>query len=63
MSQLVKENEAFAKRLQIKLVGKVDFSVKEDLRKFELLPYLNFIPYLNHDEAILEQKNLVYFYY
>lgn len=56
LSELVEENEDFAKRLQLKLVGKVDFSVKEDLRKLNLLPYLNYIPYLNHDEAILEQK-------
>jgi glycosyltransferase involved in cell wall biosynthesis len=56
LSELVEENEDFAKRLQLKLVGKVDFSVKEDLRKLNLIPYLNYIPYLNHDEAILEQK-------
>jgi glycosyltransferase involved in cell wall biosynthesis len=56
LSELVEENEDFANRLQIKLVGKVDFSVKGDLRKFNLVPYLNYIPYLNHDEAILEQK-------
>lgn len=55
LSELIIESEAFKEKLEIKLVGKVDFSVKEEIRKRGLDSYLNLIPYLNHEDAIQEQ--------
>lgn len=56
LSELVSENQIFASRLSIKLVGKVDFIVKEAIKKAGLSQYLELIPYLPHDEAIDEQQ-------
>lgn len=56
LQKLVAENQAFSARLQIKLVGKVDIHVKEQMEAFGLTPFLSRIDYLPHDEVILEQQ-------
>lgn len=56
LSKLVKENKAFKDALEIKLVGKVDIFVKEEIVKFGLLRYAKRIDYLPHDEVIVEQQ-------
>ncbi|HNW99336.1 MAG TPA: glycosyltransferase family 4 protein [Bacteroidales bacterium] len=48
--------ERFSKDLEIKLVGKVDFSVKESIKKYKLENYINYIDYLPHDEVIRVQQ-------
>ncbi len=50
LSELVKENPKFKDRLEIKLVGKVDHYVFEDLDKAGLKEFLNKIDYVPHKE-------------
>ncbi|MDX2171650.1 MAG: glycosyltransferase family 4 protein [Bacteroidota bacterium] len=56
LSNLVKQNTDFEKQLQIKLVGKIDIYVKEQIEKFGLTKYVYKIDYLPHNEVILEQQ-------
>ncbi|MCX6270220.1 MAG: glycosyltransferase family 4 protein [Bacteroidetes bacterium] len=52
LQQLLSELPQLAEDLQIKLVGKVDYSVIESITARGLLPYLNKIDYLPHDEVV-----------
>lgn len=56
LKQLVSENENFKKDLEIKLVGKVDFFVKEQIEKYGLSSFVNKIDYLPHSDVIREQQ-------
>lgn len=56
LQELVSENQTFASQLEIKLVGKVDIYVKEELEKHQLGNYVRKIEYLPHNEVILEQQ-------
>jgi len=56
LAELVKENPAFKKELEIKLVGKVDIYVKEQIEAFRLKSFVKKIDYLPHDEVIKEQQ-------
>lgn len=55
LARLVKVNPAFAEQLEIKLVGKVDIFVKEQIVAYGLERFVRRIDYLPHDEVILEQ--------
>ena len=57
LSQLCADNKAFETDLQIQLVGKVDFSVLEDIRVLGLEANLTKIDYLPHADAIARQKS------
>jgi glycosyltransferase involved in cell wall biosynthesis len=61
LSDLVKENPEFKAKLEIKLVGKVDHNVFEDLKKAELTGFLNKIAYVTHKEIpnILRNSNIL----
>jgi len=56
LSEICAENIDFKKDLQIQLVGKVDFSVLEDIRNSGLQEQLLKIDYLTHSEAIAKQN-------
>lgn len=56
LKTLISENENFKKDLEIKLVGKVDFFVKEQIEKYGLSSFVNKIDYLPHSEVIKEQQ-------
>ncbi len=56
LKTLVNENESFKKDLEIKLVGKVDFFVKEQIEKHGLSSFVNKIDYLPHADVIKEQQ-------
>ncbi len=56
LSKLIKENPSFEKQLQIKLVGKIDIYVKEQIEVFGLSKYVYKIDYLPHNEVITEQQ-------
>jgi glycosyltransferase involved in cell wall biosynthesis len=56
LSKLVKENPSFKEQLEIKLVGKVDIFVKEQLEQYGLSAFVTKIDYLPHDEVIIEQQ-------
>ena len=50
------ENVHLKKDLSIRLVGKVDHSVKKSIHQFELTDYCKFQHYLPHEEAIETQQ-------
>lgn len=56
LKTLISKNAAFAAQLEIKLVGKIDIYVKEQIAHFGLTSYVNKIDYLPHDEVIREQQ-------
>jgi hypothetical protein len=56
LHQLVQENPTFKKQLEIKLVGKVDIYVKEQIERFKLNSFVKKIDYLPHNEVIKEQQ-------
>lgn len=57
LSDICNENPQFKSDLQIKLIGKVDFSVLEDIRISGLQQQLLKIDYLSHSEAIVQQQS------
>ena len=57
LSQLCADNKAFEADLQIQLVGKVDFSVLEDISLLGLEASLTKIDYLPHADAIARQQS------
>lgn len=56
LGKLIKNNPQFAADLEIKLVGKVDVDVLEDIAKYNLTGNLKKIAYLPHDEVTRVQK-------
>lgn len=56
LSDVVSTNAGFKNDLQIKLVGKVDYSVLDSLEEYNLKKYLNRVEYLNHDEVVKIQQ-------
>jgi len=57
LSELIVENREFAKALEIRNVGKLDFTAVESLERFKLDGFFNKISYLSHEEVISEQQN------
>jgi glycosyltransferase involved in cell wall biosynthesis len=56
LGKLVRENQDFRKQLEIKLVGKVDIFVTEQINKAGLKTFVRKIDYLPHTEVIREQQ-------
>jgi hypothetical protein len=57
LGEICKENSGFKADLQIQLVGKVDFTILEDIKQFGLTNNLLKIDYLSHNEAIAKQQS------
>lgn len=57
LGELVNEDKEFRNDLRINLIGKIDFSVLEEIRKNDLTDNLVKIDYLSHYEAIMRQKS------
>ena len=57
LSELVKEDDFFFNKLELKLIGKIDYSVTESLKKYDLASFVNHIPYLSHDLVINQQMS------
>ena len=57
LSALIQENDKFKKDLIIQLVGKVDFSVLEDIQHYGLTENLVKIDYIPHQQAVEKQKS------
>lgn len=55
LAHLVKVNSEFKNKLEIKLVGKVDIHVKEQIEVFGLSGFVHKIDYLPHAEVMQEQ--------
>jgi len=56
LSELANKNPEFSALLEIKLVGKVDHSVLDDLAKYGLTNNLRKIDYLMHDKVLAEMQ-------
>jgi glycosyltransferase involved in cell wall biosynthesis len=56
LNKLLNEHSDFKQQLEIKLVGKVDIFVKEQIEAFGLSQYVKKIDYLPHNEVIKEQQ-------
>ncbi len=57
LNKICSENQKFKEDLLIQLVGKVDYTVIEDIKKFQLENNLLKIDYLTHQEAIIKQQS------
>lgn len=51
---IAKNNSDFKNALEIKLIGKVDYEVIEQIKMLSLLDNLNYIDYIPHEEVIKE---------
>ena len=56
LKKLTDTRDDFRSQLEIKLVGKVDIFVKEQLENYGLINFVNKIDYLPHSEVIIEQQ-------
>ncbi|MCH7657070.1 MAG: glycosyltransferase family 4 protein [Bacteroidetes bacterium] len=56
LRELTEVNEDFKNDLEIKLVGKVDYSIINSIKKNNLFSYLTKIDYLPHEEIVKFQK-------
>ena len=56
LSELVTEHQNFAEDLEIKLIGKIDLSVNEDIARLGLEKFVIKTNYLSHKEATREQR-------
>jgi glycosyltransferase involved in cell wall biosynthesis len=56
LSKLIAERPEFKAQLEIRLVGKVDIRVREDIEKHGLTGFVRYISYLPHDQVIAEQQ-------
>jgi hypothetical protein len=56
LSELIRTHKKFEQQLEIKLVGKVDYFVMEQMNHYGLKSYLKKIDYLPHNLVIQEQK-------
>jgi hypothetical protein len=57
LSGITGENKDFANRLKIFLVGAVDYSVIRSVDEAGLTPYVSFVDYLPHRDAIIRLRN------
>jgi hypothetical protein len=62
LSEIVAENENFRNKLEIKLIGKTDFTVFEAIERFKLKDFVVYEEYINHKEVILETCSAQYYY-
>ena len=56
LKKLTDTRDDFRSQLEIKLVGKVDIFVKEQLENYGLINFVKKIDYLPHSEVIIEQQ-------
>lgn len=56
LTELVSENPAFAKDLELKFVGRLDQSARESIQKYKLEAYLTKIDFLPHKDVLLKQR-------
>jgi hypothetical protein len=56
LSMLCNENSDFTQKLEIKLIGRVDFSIISDIRKYSLEKYLQRIEQVSNKEALEQMQ-------
>jgi len=57
IAELVQENESFSHDLEIRLAGKLDYTVHHAISDLHLESFVKKLGYQDHNEAIKEQKN------
>lgn len=55
IKSLIDANELFASKLNIQLVGKVDSSVSEDIKKYNLESFINIVDFIPFEEVVKRQ--------
>ena len=56
LKQLIEESPDFAAHFQLKLIGVVSEDVIKDINAHQLKEYTNIVGYVNHDEALMQQR-------
>ncbi|HQQ93605.1 MAG TPA: glycosyl transferase family 1 [Bacteroidia bacterium] len=56
LRKLIGEHDDFKNKLEIKLVGKCDYAVKEQINYYGLSGYVKQVEYLPHNEVVIEQQ-------
>ncbi|MFM7079637.1 MAG: glycosyltransferase, partial [Bacteroidota bacterium] len=57
LGDLVKENTAFASEFKLRLIGKVDFAVKQSIQKAGLSDHVEYIDYVSHSQVPVYLKS------
>jgi glycosyltransferase involved in cell wall biosynthesis len=57
LKELTNEDQRFAQQLEIRNVGKIDYTAIETMKSFGLDQYLNKVDYLPHEKVIEQQQN------
>lgn len=57
LQELINENIDFKSHFQLKLVGVVSDDVLNDIYSYGLEDYVNIVGYLNHNDALMQQRN------
>lgn len=57
LQEVMKEKSGFADNLKIGLIGKIDFSVVNSLEKYDLMPFVERISYLPHNQAVRQMAS------
>ncbi len=52
LRELIDENPQLGEKLSIKMIGDLVDAVKKDIGKYNLDPFCQFIPFMNHDDAM-----------
>jgi glycosyltransferase involved in cell wall biosynthesis len=56
-SELIAENEAFKNKIKIRLIGRVEQSILNSLKEFNLDSFTDLVPYMDHQKVIVELKH------
>ena len=56
LSEIKEENSEFSSDFQLKLIGKIDNSIKDDILSFGLFNYVQCVDYVSHNEVVEYQK-------
>jgi len=56
LQELTREHPSFAESLKLRLVGKVDASVRDLVKQFSLEQYVDIVDYIPHNEIVKEQQ-------
>jgi galactitol-specific phosphotransferase system IIB component len=56
LSELITENELFAEKFELKLIGKVSQEILDSIKEFKLESHTNNLGYISHKEAVEHQR-------
>jgi glycosyltransferase involved in cell wall biosynthesis len=57
LQELTEENSEFNHKFQLKLIGAVSTEVLQSIKEFKLENHVNYLGYLPHNEAVIEQRS------